>query len=245
MCVSPGVISLPYSNVARPSAAHVISKIPAALFTPFTRRLDRNAPAFRSATKAATAARNTACWSAESASKSAPKRANQAKVGTLCQRARRARLGALARLPNAVRNSSPEPKISRPSLARSVSASRSPSCHSFVQNHAWVASMTFCGRSRIPSDVISASRRSPSSRCAAARISSGSVNCPLARSVVLDTVKDYQCSELWIVRFSDSSAKGVVNRPRFGQCGERTSLLGSSCCATRWRCSDARSSDQC
>jgi TetR/AcrR family transcriptional regulator len=143
--------------------------------------------ALRSATNCATAARNTACWSAESASKSAPKRANQAKVGTLCQRARRGRRGAFARLPKAVRNSSPEPKISRRSPARSVSASRSPSCHSFVQNHAWVASMTFWGRSRIPSAVISASRRSPSSRCAAARISSGRVSCPLARSVVLDT----------------------------------------------------------
>ena len=63
-----------------PSAALLISKRPAAPFTPFTRRLDRNAPALRSATNCATAARNTACWSAESASKSAPKRANQAKV---------------------------------------------------------------------------------------------------------------------------------------------------------------------
>jgi hypothetical protein len=188
MCVSPGVISAPYSKVARPSAAHVISKMPAAPLTPLTRRLDRNAPTFKSATNCATAARNTACWSAESASKSAPKRANQAKVGTLCQRARRGRREAFARLPKAVRNSSPESKTSRRSRERSVSASRSPSCHSFVQNHAWVASMTFWGRSRIPSAVISASRRSPSSRCAAARISSGRVSCPLARSVVLDTV---------------------------------------------------------
>jgi hypothetical protein len=37
--------------------------------------------------------------------------------------------------------------------------------------------MTFCGRRRMPSSVSSASSRSPSSRCAAFRISSGSVSC--------------------------------------------------------------------
>lgn len=53
-----------------------------------------------------------------------------------------------------------------------------------VQNHAWVASISFWGRSRIPASVLSASRRSPSWRSAALRVSSGSVNCPLARKVV-------------------------------------------------------------
>ena len=81
-------------------------------------------------------------------------------------------------------NSSPELKVSILPAARSASASRSPSCHSDVQNHAWVASITFRGRSRMPSGVSSASKRSPSSRCAALRMSSGKVSWPLARNVV-------------------------------------------------------------
>jgi hypothetical protein len=82
-------------------------------------------------------------------------------------------------------NSSPEEKDSIFPAARSASASRSPACHSGDQNHACVASTSFCGRSKMPSAVSSASRRSPSSRRAALRMSSGSVSCPLARSVVL------------------------------------------------------------
>ena len=61
-------------------------------------------------------------------------------------------------------SSSPEPNVSILPAARSASASRSPLCHSGVQNHAWVASISFWGRSRMPSAVISASKRSPSSR---------------------------------------------------------------------------------
>ncbi len=91
----------------------------------------------------------------------------------------------LARAPSESRNSSPESKDSILPASRSASASRSPACHSGDQNQACVASITFWGRSRMPSAVSSASSRSPSSRCAALRISSGRVTWPFALSVVL------------------------------------------------------------
>src|SRR5438876_7899665 len=45
--------------------------------------------------------------------------------------------------------------------------------------------MTLRGRNRMPSGVSSASSKSPSSSRAAWRMSSGSVSCPRARSVIL------------------------------------------------------------
>src|SRR4029077_18276395 len=66
----------------------------------------------------------------------------------------------------------------------SLAASRSRACHVGSQNHAWVASIVFRGRKRIPSGVKRASTESPSSRCAAFRISVGMVICPLSRIVV-------------------------------------------------------------
>src|SRR5260221_4283030 len=47
--------------------------------------------------------------------------------------------------------------LNRP-LAISAEASRSPVCQSGVQNQAWVASMTFLGRKRMPSAVDSTSK---------------------------------------------------------------------------------------
>jgi hypothetical protein len=61
-CGSPGRRSGPYSKVARPSGAHVISQTPGQLWTLFTRKPGRNArPAFKSATIADTAARKRRC----------------------------------------------------------------------------------------------------------------------------------------------------------------------------------------
>lgn len=61
-CGSPGRRSRPYSKVARPSGAHVISQTPGQPFTVFTRKLGRNArSAFKSATIAATAVRKRRC----------------------------------------------------------------------------------------------------------------------------------------------------------------------------------------
>jgi hypothetical protein len=79
---SPSTTLWPYSKVARPSPAQVISKTPVAPFTPFTRSPLRNArPRLMSSTNCATAARNTACRLADIESKSALNRANHAKVG--------------------------------------------------------------------------------------------------------------------------------------------------------------------
>lgn len=46
-------------------------------------------------------------------------------------------------------NSSPEPNMSTLPAARSASASRSLDCHSGPQNHACVASISFCGRNKM------------------------------------------------------------------------------------------------
>jgi hypothetical protein len=82
MCGSRATMGAPYSKVARPSSAHVISKIPVAPCTPLTRRPLRNpVPLRRSPTNCAIAARKAACCCGDRASKSEPKRANQAKVG--------------------------------------------------------------------------------------------------------------------------------------------------------------------
>src|SRR3981081_444553 len=82
MCGSPSTTELPYSKVALPLSAQVISKMPDAPFTPLTRSPFRNPfPCSKSSTNCATAARNASCCPGLSASKSAPKRANQAYVG--------------------------------------------------------------------------------------------------------------------------------------------------------------------
>ena len=185
---SPSTMLSPYSKVARPSPVHVSSKMPVAPFTPLTRSpLRKPRPRLRSSTNCAMAARNAACWLADIESKSALNRANHAKVGNDRYADEEERRPRLARLRRAPMNSSPEPNVSIRPATWSASASRSPACHSGDQNHAWVASMSFCGRSKMPSAVNSASRRSPSSRWAARRMSSGRVSWPLARRVVLGT----------------------------------------------------------
>src|SRR5829696_1372780 len=86
---------------------------------------------------------------------------------------------------NESRKSASVLKVSPSPLRACSVASRSPACHSGVQNHAWLRSIVANGRrSTSPLSVTTASIKSPSSSLAALRTSSGSVSCPFARRVV-------------------------------------------------------------
>jgi len=170
MWASPSRTVDPCSKVARPSSAHVISNTPAAPWTRLTRRPGRKPPDSRSTTNFAAAARKAAFCALVKLAKSRRNRSVCAKVGM-----------SAGQSWSESRKAAVDPEfVIRPALM-SAEASRSPSCQSCVQNQAWEASISFFGRSRIPSAVISISTGSPASRWAASRMSRGMVTWPFAR----------------------------------------------------------------